>query len=48
MKIIKRSGKEVDFDKNKIINAISKANNEVTEDLKMGKEVIIKIADNFI
>ena len=28
MKIIKRSGQEVDFDKNKIINAIEKANKE--------------------
>lgn len=46
MKIIKRSGKEVDFDKNKIINAISKANNEVTEDLRMGEEVIDRIADH--
>ena len=34
MKIIKRSGKEVAFDGNKIIAAIEKANNEVTDEKK--------------
>ena len=35
MKIIKRSGKEVAFDGNKIIAAIEKANNEVTDEKKL-------------
>ena len=35
MKIIKRSGKEVAFDVGKIIAAIDKANNEVTEEKKL-------------
>ena len=35
MKIIKRSGKEVAFDGSKIIAAIEKANNEVTEEKKL-------------
>ncbi|MBE5841125.1 MAG: anaerobic ribonucleoside-triphosphate reductase [Butyrivibrio sp.] len=35
MKIIKRSGKEVTFDGNKILAAIEKANNEVTDEKKL-------------
>ncbi|MCR4756663.1 MAG: anaerobic ribonucleoside-triphosphate reductase [Butyrivibrio sp.] len=35
MKIIKRSGKEVIFDGNKILAAIEKANNEVTDEKKL-------------
>ena len=35
MKIIKRSGKEVAFDGNKILAAIEKANNEVTDEKKL-------------
>ncbi len=35
MKIIKRSGKEVAFDGNKILAAIQKANDEVTEEKKL-------------
>ncbi|MBO4457927.1 MAG: anaerobic ribonucleoside-triphosphate reductase [Butyrivibrio sp.] len=35
MKIIKRSGKEVAFDGNKIVAAIEKANNEVTDEKKL-------------
>ena len=35
MKIIKRSGKEVLFNGDKIIAAIQKANNEVTDEKKL-------------
>ena len=35
MKIIKRSGKEVACDGNKIIAALEKANNEVTDEKKL-------------
>jgi ribonucleoside-triphosphate reductase len=35
MKIIKRSGKEVTFDGNKILAAIERANNEVTDEKKL-------------
>ncbi|SFP86906.1 ribonucleoside-triphosphate reductase class III catalytic subunit [Butyrivibrio proteoclasticus] len=35
MKIIKRSGKEVSFDGNKILAAIERANNEVTEEKRL-------------
>ncbi|MBR5115803.1 MAG: anaerobic ribonucleoside-triphosphate reductase, partial [Lachnospiraceae bacterium] len=35
MKIIKRSGKEVPFDGEKIVNAIEKANREVTDDKRL-------------
>ncbi|SCX90070.1 anaerobic ribonucleoside-triphosphate reductase [Butyrivibrio sp. INlla14] len=44
MKIIKRSGKEVAFDVSKIIAAIEKANNEVTEEKKLTHGQIIDIA----
>lgn len=45
MKIIKRSGMEVDFDVNKIINAIKKANKEVPETEKISEENILKLSD---
>ena len=44
MKIIKRSGKEVDFDVSKISAAIEKANNEVTEEKRLTHGQIIDIA----
>ncbi len=45
MKIIKRNGSEVAFDITKIINAISKANDVVDEDLRMTNTQIHRIAD---
>lgn len=46
MKIIKRSGKEMEFDKQKIINAISKANQEEKrEHLRLSEYQIKAIAD---
>jgi len=44
MKIIKRSGEEQVFDLNKIINAISKANQTVNEDKRLSKDEIETIA----
>lgn len=44
MKIIKRNGTEVEFDKNKIITAVSKANKEGTRQL-LTREQIEDIAD---
>lgn len=41
MKIIKRSGKEVDFDVQKIIDAVKKANNEVVEQDRLSEDEII-------
>ena len=38
MRIIKRNGTEVAFDVNKILNAIRKANNEVSEDNRLSEE----------
>lgn len=46
MKIIKRSGKECIFDGEKITNAVSKANNEVSSELKLSNSEIEKIRDN--
>lgn len=46
MKIIKRSGKEVDFDQNKITNAIIKANLTVDENEQLTEKQIAKIVDN--
>ena len=46
MNIIKRSGVEVNFDINKIIIAIKKANNEVPDVEKLTDEQIEKAADN--
>lgn len=45
MKIIKRSGKEVDFDQNKITNAIIKANLTVDENEQLTEKQIAKIVD---
>ena len=46
MNIIKRSGTEVTFDINKIIIAITKANNEVVEQERLSEEQIRTIAEN--
>ena len=43
MKIIKRNGTEVEFDPEKIANAVRKANNEVSEDNRLTEEQIDKI-----
>ena len=45
MHVIKRDGKEVDYDQNKIINAINKANAEVVGDGKLSDEQIVTIAE---
>lgn len=45
MNIIKRNGNEVIFDKNKISNAISKANEEVEGKDKLSTDIIAQIAD---
>jgi len=44
MKIIKRSGKEAVFDKDKIIIAVEKANNEVPEDKRLSEAEVSDIA----
>ncbi len=46
MKIIKRSGTEVQFDMNKITQAIRKANDEVLDSEKLSEELIIELASN--
>ena len=46
MKIIKRSGSEVEFDLNKIINAIKAANAEVAESQRLTPRQIIYAAEN--
>ena len=46
MKIIKRSGKEVDFDINKIIKAVSNANKEVVDSNKLSDGKITELAKN--
>ena len=45
MKIIKRNGTEVTFDMAKIVNAIRKANNEVSEENRLTDEQIQKISE---
>lgn len=45
MKIIKRDGREVDYDRSKIITAISKANAEVPEEEKIDQEKIEEIVE---
>ena len=45
MKIIKRSGKEVEFDLSKILGAVIKANNEVVEDDRLSDEEIKNLAE---
>lgn len=44
MKIIKRNGAEVAFDIDKIVNAVRKANNEVSEVNRLSEEQIQLIA----
>ena len=46
MKIIKRNGAEVTFDINKIETAITKANNAVTESVRMTPLQIKRIAES--
>ena len=46
MKIIKRSGMEVEFDRSKINNAVKKANNSVVVQDQMSDEQIQQIAKN--
>ena len=46
MKIIKRSGVEVDFDVNKIVSAITKANNSVIATNRLSEDQIQKIASD--
>ena len=46
MKIIKRSGTEVRFDKDKIIEAIVKANSEVMEKDQLSQETILELSEN--
>ncbi len=48
MKIIKRSGTEVQFDINKIIEAISKANNDVMEKEQLDDATILELANNVL
>ncbi len=45
MKIIKRNGTEVAFDITKIVSAIRKANNEVSEDNRLTEEQIKRISE---
>ena len=45
MKIIKRSGMEVEFDRSKIIAAVKRANNSVVEGEKVSDEQVEKIAE---
>lgn len=46
MKVTKRNGSEVEFDKSKIVRAITGANNEVEESYRLGETFIQKIADD--
>ncbi len=46
LNVIKRNGQEVQFDLTKIVNAISKANNEVAPINRMNEYQIAAIADN--
>ena len=46
MKIIKRSGAEVDYDITKIIAAVQKANESVPAAERMTQEQILRISDN--
>ncbi|SEF60247.1 MULTISPECIES: anaerobic ribonucleoside-triphosphate reductase [Lachnospira] len=46
MKIIKRSGSEVTFDIEKIVNAVTKANNEVVHSERLSSEQIRTISEN--
>ena len=44
MKIIKRSGQEVIFDKEKIVAAVRKANKEIVESARISEMEIVGIA----
>ncbi|MDY3758785.1 MAG: anaerobic ribonucleoside-triphosphate reductase [Treponema sp.] len=46
MKIIKRSGAEVEYDRNKIVVAIKKANEQVTDSKKLSEVQIASIVDD--
>lgn len=46
MKVLKRNGAEVDFDINKIVAAIGKANAEVPEEARISKHLISAIAED--
>lgn len=46
MQIVKRDGSKVEFDKNKIVRAISRANNEIKEENKISDWEIQSIADS--
>ncbi len=46
MKIIKRSGVEAQFDMNKIIQAIRRANDEALESERLSEELIIELSNN--
>ena len=48
MKIIKRNGDSVDFDISKIIGAIEKANNELSEDKRVSIKEIRVLANNVV
>ena len=48
MYIIKRSGEQVDFDRNRILNAITKANNSVDTKHQMNEDLINDITDNVV
>ena len=45
MKVIKRNGETVDFDRNKIVTAINKANNNVSKKDRINKEQIDEICN---
>ena len=45
MKLIKRNGMEVEFDKQKIVAAVTQANQTVVESLRLNAEQIEEIAD---
>ncbi len=46
MKIIKRSGKETEFDSSKIVDAVAKANQEVAESDRLAEEQVQAIAQS--
>ena len=48
MKVIKRDGRIVDYDRSKIIKAIEKANNEVIEEKEKASKEDIKTITNYI
>ena len=48
MKVIKRDGRIVDYDKSKIKVAIEKANTEVTKKEKATKEEVVKIIKDYL